>query len=219
MIAAGALPEGARRDHGRRAGDLAGRLARCSAPATPRAPSEALDGGILAISPPADPKAMAERLSRAAAALAPGLRASTAASGRCSRRASAQARLGGDRGLRRPDRARSRPRTTASSPRSSGGGPPPRSTSPTPGCRCWSCTPRTTRSSRSSTRGCSPRPASGQRPGARLDPARRRPRRDRRRGPEWFYAVTARFLRALGRVRGRGGAGGDGRARTARGPS
>ena len=89
-------------------------------------------------------------------------------------------RLGGDRGLRRPDRAGLGSVLRGGRRGALAAGLRQASTSPRPGCRCSSCTPRTTRSSRWSTRAMLAEAARGNElvrvwilPGGR-------PRRDRR---------------------------------------
>ena len=98
------LPEGARRDHASARWGSRSAAARCSAPATRKVPSEALDGGILAISPPADPRRWPSGSRASCRARTPPTR-STRASGRCCTSRVRRSRWPEDPGLRGPARA------------------------------------------------------------------------------------------------------------------
>ena len=131
-------------------------------------------------------------LPRGAAARTPPT-CSTTASGRCSPRGSAQAGWPGDRGLRRPDRAGLGALLRGRRRRSSGGGPRPRThrRRAGPGARP---APEDDQIIPVEHAQDARRGGGGQRPGARLDPARRRPRRDRRGRRAWTYAVYRGFF-------------------------
>ena len=168
---------------------------------------ETLDGGILAVSPPADVKAMAKRLSRRLPLSHPAYAINRGFWAMLTSRIR-EAGWEGIEDFVDPDRA-----GLGSVLRRRGGGAlaaglrqgahrrrPGAGARAAPGRR-----PDHPGRARADAR----RGGEGQRPGARLDPSRRRPRRDRRRGPGVVLRRGARFLRALGGVRGADDAAGD----------
>ena len=105
---------------------------------------EALEGGILAVSPPADVRAMAKRLSRRLPLSHPAYAINRGFWAMLTSRIR-EAGWEGIEDFLDPIERVSAAVLRRRARRSSGGVPPPRNTSPTPGCRCSSCTRTTTR--------------------------------------------------------------------------